>query len=317
MLSQERAPIYEALQKFGKRRVVPFDVPGHKRGRGNPELTQTSGGTMRLHGCQLHEAPGQPLPPRLRDPRGRRAGGRGLWRGPRLFDGGRHHLRGADHDIVRGQERGEDHPAPKRPPKRHGGHGAVRRRAGLCGPGLRRPAGHSSGHASGGCGDRHQEASQRQGGAGEQPHLLRRLLRFEGHRENGPRPRHALSGRRGPRNPLLFQRRAAPVRYGGGGGYGRRVHAQVRGQFDPEQPAALRPRHAGGACAADYQPDPDHLRLLPAAVQPGHFPAEPGPSGQGGLCPGGETGGLRPGGDQPHWGLLRLLQGADKRGQRF
>lgn len=37
-LDQQRAPIYEALERFGKMRVVPFDVPGHKRGRGNPEL---------------------------------------------------------------------------------------------------------------------------------------------------------------------------------------------------------------------------------------------------------------------------------------
>ena len=36
---QNRAPIYEALQMFREMRVVPFDVPGHKRGRGNPELT--------------------------------------------------------------------------------------------------------------------------------------------------------------------------------------------------------------------------------------------------------------------------------------
>lgn len=36
---QSEAPIYEALQKFKSMRVVPFDVPGHKRGRGNPELT--------------------------------------------------------------------------------------------------------------------------------------------------------------------------------------------------------------------------------------------------------------------------------------
>src|SRR5699024_5289761 len=41
--AQERAPIYEALEKFGKMRVVPFDVPGHKRGRGNPELTRLLG----------------------------------------------------------------------------------------------------------------------------------------------------------------------------------------------------------------------------------------------------------------------------------
>ncbi|MGM9924890.1 MAG: aminotransferase class I/II-fold pyridoxal phosphate-dependent enzyme [Bacillus sp. (in: firmicutes)] len=38
-LSQESAPIYEALERFKKQRIVPFDVPGHKRGRGNPELT--------------------------------------------------------------------------------------------------------------------------------------------------------------------------------------------------------------------------------------------------------------------------------------
>ncbi|MFR3183937.1 MAG: aminotransferase class I/II-fold pyridoxal phosphate-dependent enzyme [Ruminococcus sp.] len=42
-LSQERAPIYEALEKFEKQRVVPFDVPGHKRGRGNPELAHLLG----------------------------------------------------------------------------------------------------------------------------------------------------------------------------------------------------------------------------------------------------------------------------------
>ncbi len=40
---QKRAPLCEALEKFKKKRVVPFDVPGHKRGRGNPELTQLLG----------------------------------------------------------------------------------------------------------------------------------------------------------------------------------------------------------------------------------------------------------------------------------
>ena len=38
-LDQNRAPIYEALEQFRHMRVVPFDVPGHKHGRGNPELT--------------------------------------------------------------------------------------------------------------------------------------------------------------------------------------------------------------------------------------------------------------------------------------
>ena len=43
MLSQERAPIYEALKEYRAKRIVPFDVPGHKMGRGNPELTEFLG----------------------------------------------------------------------------------------------------------------------------------------------------------------------------------------------------------------------------------------------------------------------------------
>lgn len=42
-LSQTSAPVYEALLKYKKMRVVPFDVPGHKQGRGNPELTSFLG----------------------------------------------------------------------------------------------------------------------------------------------------------------------------------------------------------------------------------------------------------------------------------
>lgn len=38
-LDQNRAPVYQALEAFKSQRVVPFDVPGHKRGRGNPQLT--------------------------------------------------------------------------------------------------------------------------------------------------------------------------------------------------------------------------------------------------------------------------------------
>lgn len=41
--NQERAPIYEALEEFRQNRIVPFDVPGHKRGRGNPELIRLLG----------------------------------------------------------------------------------------------------------------------------------------------------------------------------------------------------------------------------------------------------------------------------------
>ncbi len=43
ILSQKNAPIYEAMQKHRLNRVVPFDVPGHKGGRGNTELTDFLG----------------------------------------------------------------------------------------------------------------------------------------------------------------------------------------------------------------------------------------------------------------------------------
>lgn len=38
-----KAPIYEALVKYKNARVVPFDVPGHKQGRGNPMLKEFLG----------------------------------------------------------------------------------------------------------------------------------------------------------------------------------------------------------------------------------------------------------------------------------
>lgn len=41
--AQKHAPIYEALERFRKMRIVPFDVPGHKHGRGNPELVELLG----------------------------------------------------------------------------------------------------------------------------------------------------------------------------------------------------------------------------------------------------------------------------------
>ncbi len=43
MLDQKRAPIFEALQEMKNTRLVPFDVPGHKRGKGNKELTDFLG----------------------------------------------------------------------------------------------------------------------------------------------------------------------------------------------------------------------------------------------------------------------------------
>lgn len=42
-MDQTRAPLMDALERMKNDRVVPFDVPGHKRGRGNKELTEFLG----------------------------------------------------------------------------------------------------------------------------------------------------------------------------------------------------------------------------------------------------------------------------------
>ena len=41
--TQQNSPIHEALLRHKKNRIVPFDVPGHKGGRGTPELTEFLG----------------------------------------------------------------------------------------------------------------------------------------------------------------------------------------------------------------------------------------------------------------------------------
>ena len=43
MKDQNQAPLMEALEAIRHDRLVPFDVPGHKHGKGNPELTEFLG----------------------------------------------------------------------------------------------------------------------------------------------------------------------------------------------------------------------------------------------------------------------------------
>lgn len=42
-LDQDKAPLHKALLDYRKRRIVSFDVPGHKQGRATPELTDFLG----------------------------------------------------------------------------------------------------------------------------------------------------------------------------------------------------------------------------------------------------------------------------------
>lgn len=41
--NQNQAPLYEALKNYKNLRIVPFDVPGHKQGKGNLELNEFLG----------------------------------------------------------------------------------------------------------------------------------------------------------------------------------------------------------------------------------------------------------------------------------
>lgn len=96
-LDQHRAPIHEALEKFRQMRVVPFDVPGHKRGRGNPELTSFLG--QQCVGVDVNSM--KPLDnlchPGFRDSGGRKAGSRCIRRSTCLFNGRRNYKLGAKH----------------------------------------------------------------------------------------------------------------------------------------------------------------------------------------------------------------------------
>ena len=88
-LNQNHAPIHEALETFRRMRVVPFDVPGHKRGRGNPELTEFLG--QKCVGVDVNSMkPLDNLPSGISNTGGRRTGSRCFWSSTCILDGRRH-----------------------------------------------------------------------------------------------------------------------------------------------------------------------------------------------------------------------------------
>ena len=94
---QTRAPIYEALERLRRQRVVPFDVPGHKRGRGNPELVNLLG--EKCVGIDVNSM--KPLD-NLCHPVSviRGTGSRGLWCQPCISYGRRYNIGSSGDDTV-------------------------------------------------------------------------------------------------------------------------------------------------------------------------------------------------------------------------
>ena len=44
--NQNKTPLFDALKAYNKKKVTPFDVPGHKYGKGLPEFTEFLGKTV-------------------------------------------------------------------------------------------------------------------------------------------------------------------------------------------------------------------------------------------------------------------------------
>ena len=261
-LDQRRAPIHEALENFRRMRVVPFDVPGHKRGRGNPELTAFLG--QQCVGVDVNSM--KPLDNLchpvsvIREAEELAADAFGAAHAFLMVGGTTSSVQSM---VLTACKRGDEIILPRNV------HRSVLNALVLCGavpvyvnPEVDNRLGISLGMK------REQVAKA----IAEHPNAVAVLV-------NNPTyygicsdlraiVRNALPGRRSPRNTLLFWRRAACLCHGGGRRYGLRLDAQERRQPDPVQSAADRPQCPRGLCAADHQPDPDDVRQLPADVEP-------------------------------------------------
>ena len=114
---QQRAPIYEALERFRRMRIVPFDVPGHKHGRGNPELVELLG--EKCVGIDVNSM--KPLD-NLCHPvsvikEAEELAARCIWSKTRIFNGWRNNFFRSGNGVVLLQKRRQDHTSAKRTSK--------------------------------------------------------------------------------------------------------------------------------------------------------------------------------------------------------
>ncbi len=134
-LSQQRAPVFEALKRFQRMRVVPFDVPGHKRGKGTPELTAFLGEqcmSVDVNSMKPLDNLCHPVSV-IKEAEELAAQAFGAENAFFMVNG----TTSAVQSMVLAacKKGGKDHSAPERPPQRHQRAGAQRRRAGVRQPG--------------------------------------------------------------------------------------------------------------------------------------------------------------------------------------
>ena len=290
---QNRAPICEALERFRKRRVVPFDVPGHKRGRGNPELTQLFG--ERCVGLDVNSM--KPLD-NLCNPVSVIAQAEALTAD--AFGAAHAFLMvGGTTSAVQAMvlsvcKAGDKIILPRNV------HKSVINALILCGavPVYINPKVHPViGVALGIEVDALEETIAKNPDAVavfiNNPTYYGICSNLKALTETAHRHGIKVLCDEAHGTHLYFGDHLPMAGMRAGGGYGRGLHAQVRRQSDPELGAADRPGYGSGPRPADHQPDPDHLRQLPAAGQPGPEPPQSGPPGPGELRQGGQNGRVR------------------------
>ncbi len=173
-------------------RVVPFDVPGHKRGRGNPELTAFLG--QQCVGVDVNSM--KPLDNLchpvsvIREAEELAADAFGAAHAFLMVGGTTSSVQSM---VLTACKRGDEIILPRNV------HRSVLNALVLCGavpvyvnPEVDKRLGISLGMKREQVAKGHQGAPQRCGCAGEQPHLLRHLQRPACHRADGPRRRDAL-----------------------------------------------------------------------------------------------------------------------------
>ena len=193
-LNQNRAPIYEALQKFRSMRVVPFDVPGHKHGRGNPELTAFLGEqcvAVDVNSMKPLDNLCHPVSV-IREAEILAADAFGAAHAFLMVGGTTSSVQSMVLSVCK---RGDKIILPRNV------HRSVINALVLCGavpvyvnPEVDLRLGISLGMQRGTGGESHLRKSRRRCRPCEQSHLLRHLFRYQSHCENGPQRQYALSG---------------------------------------------------------------------------------------------------------------------------
>ena len=312
-LDQRRAPIYEALERFRQMRVVPFDVPGHKRGRGNPELTAFLG--QQCVGVDVNSM--KPLDNLchpvsvIREAEELAADAFGAAHAFLMVGGTTSSVQSM---VLTACKRGDEIILPRNV------HRSVLNALVLCGavpvyvnPEVDKRLGISLG----------MKREQVEKAIKEHPNAVAVLV-------NNPTYYGICSDLRAivkmahDAGMLCLADEAHGTHFYFGNGLPVSAMAagadmasvsmhKSGGSLTQSSLLLIGPNVHPGLCAADHQPDPDHLRQLPAHVQPGHLPPQSGIAGAAGVPSGGRHGRVCPRGDQRRGRLLRLWQGAVQR----